>query len=70
MSDQDDFKRRLRGPGKPASPVASYVAAAAVSVVGIVSVLGAKSRPIYLSGWLIVGFCLAWAFRTYWLDRR
>lgn len=56
MNDHErDFRRRLRWtPPRPSSPLAGYVAAAAVSVLGVISVLGAKSRPIYLSGWLIL----------------
>jgi len=45
------------------------VAAAAVSILGIVSVLEAESRPIYISGWLIIGSCALWTVRTFAMSR-
>ncbi len=65
-----ELRKRLRGTSPPVSPRAQYVAAAAVSIVGIVSVLGAESRPIFLSGWLLLGFCALWTARTYVSSRR
>lgn len=64
-----DLRRRLRKPSPPLSPRAHYVAAAAVSILGIVSVLGAESRPIYISGWLIIGSCALWTVRTFAMSR-
>jgi hypothetical protein len=65
-----ELRKRLRSASPPVSPRAHYVAAAAVSIVGIVSVLGAESRPIYISGWLILGFCALWAVRTFVSSRQ
>jgi glutaredoxin len=54
-SHEREFRRRLRWtPPRPSSPLAGYVAAAAVAALGMVTLLGARSRPMYLSGWLIL----------------
>ncbi len=66
-----EFRRRLRWtPPRPSSPLAGYVAATAVSVVGVVSVLGARSRPIFLSGWLILAGCALAAAYIWLVSRR
>lgn len=65
------FRRRLRWtPPRPSSPRAGYAACAAVSVLGLVSVLGARSRPIYFSGWLILAGCVLSAAYIWLVGRR
>ena len=64
-TDEDDFKKQLRSaPSKPSSPAAGYLVAAAVAIVGVVSIFGAKSRPIFISGFLIVAAAAFIAWRT------
>jgi len=67
--DEDDFRKQLRTASRPTSPVAWYVAAAAVSILGIVTVIGAESRQMFISGWIMIGGSLLaalWTRRTSW----
>lgn len=69
--NERNFRRRLRWtPQRPVSPRAGYVAALAVAVFGVVTAVGAESRPMTISGWLIVAVAGLAALRIHLLTRR
>ena len=70
MSDRGFGRRLRRAAPRPASPRAWYAAAFAASLVGLVSVLGARSEPIFISGWLIMATAALGALYVWRASRR
>jgi NaMN:DMB phosphoribosyltransferase len=73
MPDRDEeaaFRKRLRrAPSKPASRYGGYVVAASLAVMGATCSIVAKSQPIFLSGFLLMGAGVVAALLAYRANR-
>ena len=69
--DEEEFRRALkRDVSRPESRSGFYIYAAVCLGVGVLSIVGAKSRPIFLSGFILVAASVVLAVVGWMKNRR